>query len=74
MRFFDYARVASDARIPPDRVQELHELMHGEFPNDEMMCELHVLRACMAIRDGLVSLDDVLQAGAGSSRASEAVS
>lgn len=35
-------------------------MMRREFPADEMMCELHVLRACMAIRDGLASLEDVL--------------
>jgi hypothetical protein len=32
-----------------------------EFPTDDMLYELHVLRACMAIRDGYVSLEDALK-------------
>jgi hypothetical protein len=64
MHYFDYTRVASEARIPAQRLQQLRDIIDREFPRDEMMSELHVLRACMAIKDGLVSLDEVLQAGA----------
>ena len=73
MHYFDYTGVAREARIPAQRLEQLREIMDREFPRDEMMSELHVLRACMAVKDGLVSLDEVLQAGASSSRAPEAV-
>jgi len=74
VRFFDYTRLAAEAGIPADRLQELREMVDRDFPADEMMSELHVLRACMVVRDGLVSLDDVLRAGVGPSRTSDAVS
>ena len=36
--------------------------MRREFPRDDMMHELHALRACMAVRDGLVAVDELLEA------------
>jgi hypothetical protein len=63
VQLFDYPRVAAEAGIPPERLQRLREMMDRDFPGDEMMSDLHVLRACMAVRDGMVSLDEVLRAG-----------
>jgi len=40
---------------------ELLSIMRREFPKDEMMFELHVLRACLAIRDGHVTIDETLK-------------
>ncbi len=60
MHFFDYERVGREAGIAPDMLAELCRLMRAEFPRDEMMYELHVLRACLAIKDGMVRLEDVL--------------
>ncbi|MFQ5852967.1 MAG: hypothetical protein ACE5JU_20595 [Candidatus Binatia bacterium] len=61
MRFFDYKKVAEQAGIPPDKMAELLSIMRREFPKDEMMFELHVLRACLAIRDGHVTIDEALK-------------
>lgn len=61
MRFFDYKKVAEEAGIPPDKMAELVSIMRREFPKDEMMFELHVLRACLAIRDGHVTIDEALK-------------
>ncbi len=62
MHYFDYQSVATEARIPPDKLEELARMIRSEFPKDEMMYELHLLRACLAVRDGFVSLEDVLRA------------
>ena len=35
--------------------------MRAEFPDDEMMAELHILRAVLAVERGEVSLDDILR-------------
>ena len=51
MRYFDYRKVAEEARIQPDKLATLISI-RKEFPKDNMMLELHVLRACLAIRDG----------------------
>jgi hypothetical protein len=59
--YFDYENVALDANIPPQKLEELRQLVRQEFPRDEMMYELHLLRACMAIRDGVLTLDQALK-------------
>ena len=61
MLHFNYDRVAEQAGISALRLRELCEVMRREFPADDMLYELHVLRACMAVRDGLVSLDDAIR-------------
>lgn len=61
MRYFDYEKVARDAKIPADKVGELRRIIREEFPRDEMMYEPHLLRACMAIKQGLVSIEDAIK-------------
>ncbi len=60
MRYFDYESAAREAGIPEDKLQELVQIMQAEFPDDQMMAELHVLRACHAVLDGRATLDQVL--------------
>ena len=61
MDYFDYQSVAAEAGIPHGKVQQLAQLVRSEFPFDDMMYELHMLRACMAIRDGYVTIDEALK-------------
>jgi len=61
MRFFDSEKVASEANIPPDKLEKLRHLMRKEFPRDEMMYELHLLRACMAIKGGVLTVEEALR-------------
>ena len=63
MRYFDFETVAREAGITAGQMKELCASMRKEFPKDQMMYELHVLRACMAIRDGHVTVEDALQVG-----------
>jgi len=61
MRMFDYARAAQEAGLSEAQLGELCRLVREEFPHDEMMYELHVLRACMAIAEGRVTIEDALK-------------
>ena len=61
MEYFDYETVANEAKISPEKMKRLVHLAREEFPNDPLMCELHVLRACMAIRDGQVGLEHAIK-------------
>ena len=63
MEYFDYESVANEASIPPEKLEAIAAMIRKEFPADAMLFELHVLRACMAIRDGYVTLEDVLKRG-----------
>ena len=63
MRYFDFDKVAREAAIPADKLVQLCSAIRREFPRDDMMYELHVLRACMAVRDGHISLEEALRVG-----------
>lgn len=60
MRSFDYEKAAHKARIPAGKMEQLRKMVREEFPKDEMMYELHLLRVCMAIEQGLVSVEDAM--------------
>jgi len=60
MRHFDYESMARAARMPPAELARLRALVRREFPEDDMMFELHMLRVCMAVRDGRLSIDEAL--------------
>ena len=61
MRYFDYEKVALEAGIAADALGELRRVMRREFPHDDMLYELHLLRACRAIREGRLKLEDALR-------------
>ena len=61
MHYFDYEKVAREAKIPSDKLDKLGNIIRGEFPHDEMMYELHLLRACRAIQEGYVTIDDAIR-------------
>jgi len=60
MDYFDYEGPAQEAGISADQLAQIVVMMKREFPHDSMMCELHVLRACMAVRDGSVAIQRIL--------------
>ena len=68
MKYFDYESVAQQAGIQADKLASLQEMLRTEFPHDDMLFELHVLRACMAVRDGLIGLEELLSPTSVSSR------
>ncbi|HEY3319802.1 MAG TPA: hypothetical protein VGP72_04925 [Planctomycetota bacterium] len=61
MKYFDYEKVAREIGIPADKLALLCEIFRRDYPRDQMLFELHVLRACMAVRDGLTTLDAILK-------------
>ena len=60
MGFFDYGKATREAGISSRDLGRLGRAVRREFPQDRMMYELHLLRACLAVRDGRVSLRDIL--------------
>jgi mRNA-degrading endonuclease YafQ of YafQ-DinJ toxin-antitoxin module len=61
MKYFDYESVAREAKIPEEKLRKLVNLVRQEFPHDPMMAELHALRACLAVREGHIKIDDALK-------------
>jgi hypothetical protein len=60
MRYFDFETVAREAGIPTDKLEQLVKYCTLEEPHDPMLAELHILRACMAIKNGRLTLDAAL--------------
>jgi len=59
MQYFDYETVARESGISETDLEIIKEAMRAEYPADDMMWELHILRACTAVRDGHVTIDDI---------------
>jgi len=60
MNYFSSFNIAHEAFLTDMQVQELTAAVLVEYPHDSMMAELHLLRVCMAIRDGRLSLEQAL--------------
>ena len=61
MRYFDYEQVAAEARIPPDKLAVICEILRREYPDDDVLYELHVLRACNSVKGRRITLDQLLK-------------
>ena len=60
MRYFDYETIARQAGIPADKLARLAKSFAKEEPNDPMLAELYTIRACMAIKEGRLTIDEAL--------------
>ncbi len=60
MRYFDYQGVAREAGISADDLERLCRLIRQEFPGDDMLFELHVMRACKIVKDGPYPMDQIV--------------
>ncbi len=60
MTHFDYRTVAREASISSADLEKLCSLCRKEFPHDDMMFELHVLRAAMSVKDGSTTIKEIL--------------
>lgn len=61
MRYFNYAAVARQAKIPARDLARLRAMVRREFPRDQMLFELHMLRICASIREGRLTAAEALQ-------------
>ena len=60
MRCFDYESAAKEISMTEPQLKGLCRKVREEFPDDEMLFELHVLRACMAIRDVRLTVEEAV--------------
>ena len=60
MRYFDYETIARQAGIPAEKLARLAKSFAEEEPNDPMLAELHTVRACMAIQQGRLTIEEAL--------------
>ena len=60
MRYFDYQGVAREAGISAEDLERLRDLIRQEFPGDDMLFELHVMRACSIIKNGPYTMEQIV--------------
>ncbi len=60
MRYFDYQSVAREGGISAEDFDRLCRLIRQEFPGDDMLFELHVMRACRIIKDGPYTMEQIV--------------
>ena len=60
-RMFAWEDVAAEAGITPEQLAEIERTVRLDYPRDEMLYELHVLRACMAVRDGFCTAEEAMR-------------
>jgi hypothetical protein len=58
---FDYVAAAERVGISAKDLAPLIAMMRAEFPSDEMMAELHILRAVLSVERGDVTLEEILR-------------
>lgn len=56
--YYDLDRAIQEAALPAETVQEILEEVRAEFPQDEMMYELHVVRALKAEKASRMSPEE----------------
>lgn len=59
--YFDYPAAARAAGISTEQLRLLEQMFRADYPTDDMLYELHVLRACNSVSGGLASLDAILR-------------
>ncbi|MEK7794110.1 MAG: hypothetical protein AAB353_06255 [Candidatus Hydrogenedentota bacterium] len=62
MDYFDYESAAQEAGVPNGVLREWELGFQREYPGDDMMVELRLLRACAAAKGGVDQLDRVANA------------
>ena len=60
MTHFDHEHAARKAGFSPEESAQLSRAVRAEFPHGDMLYELHMLRACRAVREGMLTIADVI--------------
>jgi hypothetical protein len=60
MKMFNLEKIKMESGLPMAELARLEEQIRREFEGDEMMFELHLIRAIKAIKEGWVTLEEAL--------------
>ena len=58
---FNYEAIAKRINLPEERVSEIGKIIRKDFPRDELMFELHMLRVLMALERKDLTLEDLFK-------------
>ena len=58
---FNYEAIAKRINLSEERLSEIGKIIRKDFPRDEMMFELHMLRVLMALERKGLTLEDLFK-------------
>jgi hypothetical protein len=59
--YFDYQSVAREPGIAEADLAAIEDIARKDYPGDQMMFELRMLRTCRAIKEGQATVADALR-------------
>ena len=59
--FFDYQKPLKNLGLSQKIIDRLVKSVQSEFPHDEMMCELHLVRLANALKEKFLTVKEALQ-------------
>ncbi len=62
---FDLEKIKRESGLKTDDLARIEVKIKEEFPEDELMFELHFLRTLKAIKEGWVTLEEAVQESVG---------
>jgi hypothetical protein len=63
MEIFNLEETKRESGLPGHQLAQLEERVRVEFEGDEMMFELHLIRALKALKEGWVTFEEALSEG-----------
>lgn len=60
-QYYDYESVARQAGLNADQINSLVARWREDYPEDQVLLELRLLRTCMAIKNGHCTLQQALE-------------
>jgi hypothetical protein len=58
--YFNYPAAAQAARLTDKELRALIHIFEADYPDDLMLRELHILRACNAVARGTTTIQQIL--------------
>ncbi|MBI5032654.1 MAG: hypothetical protein HZB51_19195 [Chloroflexi bacterium] len=58
---FDLARLEQDSGLPPAIIKQIEQIVKEDFNDDQMLFELHIVRIFQALKEGRLTVNEVLR-------------
>ena len=57
---FDYESLEKQLNLPEETVKRIRKVVRKEFPEDDMMYELHLVRIYNSLKNRRITIEDIL--------------
>jgi len=57
---FDLKRLEQASGLPPAVLEQIEQAIQADYPDDAMMFELHLVRVLQALKEGRITIEQIL--------------